>query len=173
MRGDFGEGNQHELALEHAWVGNLQFRRGDRLIAIYKDIDVEEAGAFGESFFAAEVVFDGAEGVEEREWREVCFGLNRAIEEPRLVEVVHGGGFVEGGEFLRLNASDGQGGDGGLQVGGAVAEVGAEGEVDGGGHVGVKKCSAYVGEAVCQEKSSWSSGYGKVVRTDATLGITI
>lgn len=165
VRGDFGEGNQHELALEHARVGDLQFGRGDGLIAIYKDIDVEEAGAFGESFFAAEVVFDGAEGMEEREWREVCFGLNGAIEEPRLVEVVHGGGFVERGEFLRLNASGGQGGDGGLQVGGAVAEVGAEGEVDGGGHVGVKKCSAYVGEAVGQEKSSWSSGYGKAVRS--------
>lgn len=148
MRGDFGEGNQHEFTFQHARVGDLQLGCGHGLIAIYKDIDVEEAGAFGESFFAAEVVFDGAESVEEREWREVCFGLNGAIEEPRLVEVVHGGGFVEGGEFLQLNASGAQGGDGGLQVGDAVAEVGAEGEVDGGGHVGVKKCSAYVGEAL-------------------------
>ena len=40
---------QNVVALEHARVGYLQFGRGDGLVAIYKDIDVEEAGAFGES----------------------------------------------------------------------------------------------------------------------------
>src|SRR5579859_8106696 len=105
-------------------MGDLQFGGGDGLVAIYKDIDVEEAGAFGEGFFTAEAVFNGADGVEEGEGCEVCFGLQGAIEEPGLVEVVDRGGFIEGGEFLRVDASGGQGGDGGLQVGGAVAEVG-------------------------------------------------
>ena len=124
--GDFGEGDEDELAVQQAGVGDLQVGGGDGLVAIYKDIDVEEAGALGEGFRAAELVFDGAESMEERERREVGFGLKGAVEEPGLVEVVDRGGFVEGREFLGVDAGGGQGGDGGLEIAGAIAEVGAE-----------------------------------------------
>ena len=61
LRRDFGERRQNEFAFEHSRMRDLQFGSSDRLIAEEKDVDVEEARAFGEGLYAAEFGFDCAE----------------------------------------------------------------------------------------------------------------
>ncbi len=66
------------------------------MIAEEKDVDVEEARAFGESFSAAKLGLDGAEGMQELDGLRIGFTFDDAIEEPGLVEVIDRLGFVEG-----------------------------------------------------------------------------
>ena len=60
FRRDFGERSENELAFQNSRVWNLQFGSVERLIAEEKDVYIEEARSFGESFLAAELGFDGA-----------------------------------------------------------------------------------------------------------------
>jgi hypothetical protein len=130
VRSQFGEGDEDEAALEHAGVGDLQVRLGDGFQAVEEDVQVEESRTFGDKFVAAEGSFDATEGAEESSSGESGFGVEDAIEEPGLVEEVHGLGFVESGDAEDADARLFEGGEGGAEIGGAVAQVGAEGEVD-------------------------------------------
>ena len=62
LRRDFGERRQNEFAFEHSRMRDLQFGSVERLLAEQKNVYIEEARALGESFLAAELEFDGAEG---------------------------------------------------------------------------------------------------------------
>ena len=62
---NFGEWSKHEFACQHARMGNLQFWSVHRLISEEKNVDVEDAWALSECFFATETSFDFAEGVQE------------------------------------------------------------------------------------------------------------
>jgi hypothetical protein len=93
---DFSERCENELTFEHARVRNLQLWRVDGFVAEKKDVDVEEARAFGKGFLAAEPRFDCAKGVQELNRLGIGFALNNTIKEPGLVEVVDGLGFVDG-----------------------------------------------------------------------------
>ena len=121
LRRDFGERRQNEFAFEHSRMRDLQFGSNDRLIVEEKDIDVEEARSFGEGFLAAELGFDGAEGMQELDGLRIGFTFDDAIEEPGLVEVIDRLGFVEGRNFMHMKICRGQRGDGGAQVRGTIA----------------------------------------------------
>jgi hypothetical protein len=121
LRRDFGERRQNEFAFEHSRMRDLQFGSKDRLIAEEKNVDVEEARAFGESFSAAKLGLDGAEGMQELDGLRIGFTFDDAIEEPGLVEVIDRLGFVEGRNFMQMKICRGQRGDGGAQVRGTIA----------------------------------------------------
>jgi hypothetical protein len=121
LRRDFGERRENELALEHAGMGDLQFGSVERQVAQKKDVYIEEARSFGESFFAAELRFDGSEGMEKFDGLGIGFAFDDAIEEPGLVEVIDRLGFVEGRNFLYPKICGRQRGDRGSQVRSAIA----------------------------------------------------
>jgi hypothetical protein len=121
LRRDFGERRQNEFAFEYSRMRDLQFGSNDRLIAEEKDVDVEDARAFGESFSAAKLGLDGAEGMQELDGLRIGFTFDDAIEEPGLVEVIDRLGFVEGRNFMHMKICRGQHGDGGAQVRGTIA----------------------------------------------------
>ena len=121
LRRDFGERRQNEFAFEYSRMRDLQFGSNDRLIAEEKDVDVEEARAFGESFSAAKLGLDGAEGMQEIDGLRIRCAFDDAIEEPGLVEVIDRLGFVEGRNFLYPKICGKQRGDGGAQVRGTIA----------------------------------------------------
>jgi hypothetical protein len=58
---DFGERSENEIARQHSGMWYLQFGSIARLIAEKKNVDVENARTFGESFLAAELRFNSAE----------------------------------------------------------------------------------------------------------------
>jgi len=96
---DFGQGCEDEIAQEHARMGNLEVGRIDDVVAVEKDVEIDEARAFGEGFFAAHLRFDVAEGSEELRSREVSLRFEDGVKEPGLVKVIDGFGFVDAGEF--------------------------------------------------------------------------
>jgi len=132
VRGDFGQRGQDEVALKHARVRDLQVRLLDRAVGVKKDVEVDEAGAFGERLVAAHVGFDLAEGGEEFVGRKTGFGTESGIEEPGLVEVVDGLGFVEARDSFDADGMAVEELDGFAEVVGSVANVGAKGDVHGG-----------------------------------------
>jgi hypothetical protein len=121
LRRDFGERRQNEFAFEHSRMRDLQFGSNDRLLAEEKDVDVEEARAFGESFSAAQLGLDGAKGMQELDGSRIGFTFDDAIEEPGLVEVIDRLGFVEGRNFMHMKICRGQRGDRGAQFRGTIA----------------------------------------------------
>lgn len=50
---DFGQGNEDEFALEHARMRHLQFRRVNGLVAVKKNIYVNQPRPFWHKLFAA------------------------------------------------------------------------------------------------------------------------
>jgi len=101
-RRDFGKGDQNKVALQHAWVWNLQFRGGDDFVAVEKDVQIDKAGTFGEGFLAAHAGFDFAEGVKQIDCRQICFRGNDGVEKPGLLEKINGFGFVDAGKFREM-----------------------------------------------------------------------
>lgn len=75
------------------------------------------------------------------------------VEEPGLIEVVDGLGFVDAGEFGDVDGGLGEPADGFAEVGLTVADVGAEREVDG-GHVWLLYACATA------EKAEHGMGFG-------------
>lgn len=131
--GDFGERCEDELALEHAGMRNLQVRGVDGVIAIEEDVEIDKAWAFGERLLASHLRFDVAEGGEELRGGEVGLGFEDGVEEPGLVEIIDGLGFVDGRELYDVDAGLGKKANGFAKIGFAVADVSAESEI-GRGH---------------------------------------
>ncbi len=121
LRRNFGERSENEFALQHPRVRDLQFGSVERLIAEEKDVDIEEARAFGECSLAAELRFDGTKCAQEFDGLRIGFTFNDAIEEPGLVEIIDGFGFVEGRNFLYLKICERQRANGGSEVRGTIA----------------------------------------------------
>ena len=64
IRGDFHERSEDEAALQHAGMRHLKFGSGDGVMAVEKDVQIDQARTFGERLFAAHGRFDGAELVQ-------------------------------------------------------------------------------------------------------------
>jgi hypothetical protein len=107
------------------------------LVGVEKEVEVDDAGAFGRGggAVAAHGVFDGEEAVEEVERGKRGFEEGGGVEEARLVEIADGVSGVEGGDGGDM-AEVGEATEGFAEVGFGRAveggEIGAEG--DGGGH---------------------------------------
>src|SRR6202035_4248712 len=60
IRSDFRKRDEHEFSLEHAWVGNLQFGRVNRFVAVEQNVQIDFPRPLCEGFFAAHAGFDDA-----------------------------------------------------------------------------------------------------------------
>src|SRR5262249_265831 len=128
-RSDFRERCEDEISLQHAGMRDLQFGQGDGFVAVEENVDVKQARALGELFFAAELLFDFAKGSQEIERCKGSFGFDHTVEKPGLVEKVEGFGFVKGRDFCY---ADGWGKrvDCAAQICRAVAEIRAERKIN-------------------------------------------
>jgi hypothetical protein len=113
LRRDFGERSENELPLQHSGMRDLQFGSVERLIAEEKNVYIEDARALGESFLAAELRFDGAEGVEKFDGLGINYAFDYAVEEPGLAQIIDRLGFVEGRNLAHMKICGRQRGDGG------------------------------------------------------------
>ena len=130
-RGNLGERREDEVSLEHARMGDLEIGCGDDFVSVKEDVEVDQARAFGERFLAAHLRFDFAERSEKLNSRKIGLRLEDGVEEPRLVEIIDRLGFVDAGKFCDVDTGFSEETNGFAQVFLAVANVGAEREVDG------------------------------------------
>ena len=79
---DLRKRNEDEKSFEHAWMRNLEIRSGDRFVAIEQDVQIDEAGAFGEVLLAAHGRFDFSHPAQEFLRRQISFGFEDRIQEP-------------------------------------------------------------------------------------------
>ena len=128
---DFGKWNQDEVALKHAGMRNLEISGGNSVVAIEKDVEIDEARPLGEGFSAAHLRFDVAECAEKLKGGENRLRFEDGVEEPGLVEEVDGLGFVNAGYLYDGDTGFGEETDGLAQVFLAVTNVGAERQVNG------------------------------------------
>ena len=111
---------------------NLQVWLVEGGVVVEQDIQVDEARALRKGLVAAHVGFDLPESGQELMRRKSGFRTEGGVEEPGLIEVVDGFGFVEARDFFDANGVAVEEMDGFAEVVGAVADVGAEGDVDDG-----------------------------------------
>ena len=123
---EFRQRDEDEGAFVQARVRNGQPGRVQDQVAVKEDIHVNQARAPADGRRATQFLFDVFQGCQQRRRFQARFGFNDHVEEGRLVGEAPGRRLVNGG---RLTNDDGrrQGRDGRAQVGGAVAEIGAEG----------------------------------------------
>jgi len=91
---DFGQRNKDESAIEHTRMWDLEIRRVDGFTAVEENVEVEEARTFGEGLLAAHLRFDKTKGAKEIEGVEFGLRFEDGVEEPILIEVIEGFGFV-------------------------------------------------------------------------------
>jgi len=97
--------DKDEIALQHAWVRNLQIGSGDGFVAVEKNIEIDEARTFGEELFAAHSGFDAAHGGKQIVGGEIGLDLEDSVKEPGLVEIIDRLGFVEAGNSRDMNVA--------------------------------------------------------------------
>src|SRR5271166_1924594 len=110
---------------------DLQIGSGDGVVAVEEDVEVDEARAFGEGFFAAHLRFNVAQSGEELKGGKIGLRCQDGIQKPRLVEKVDGLGFIDSGDFFDVDIGFGEKANGLAQVFFAVANVGTQRKIDG------------------------------------------
>ena len=130
-RGDLGERDENEAAVGEAGMRDFEVACADDGGGVKEDVDVEGAWAEADQAATPELEFDGADGVEELEREKRSFGFDAAVEEPGLLGEADGFSGVERRAKGDADANGIEEVEGAGDAGGAVAEVGAEGEIDG------------------------------------------
>jgi hypothetical protein len=99
MRRNLIERDEDEGALGQAGMGNFKIRFADAEIAVEENVEIERAGAVGEArrAVAAELLFDGQQGVKQRARSERGFKGDDGIYEAGLRGKSDGRGGVERG----------------------------------------------------------------------------
>jgi len=93
---DFGEGDEDEAAEGQARMRDVEFGRVNDGVGVKKNVDIDEAGAFGNAALATEGAFDGENRFHQVLRRQIRFSFDNRIEEPILFEEFDGLGFVKG-----------------------------------------------------------------------------
>ena len=83
---------------------DLQIGCADRVVAVKQDIQIDEAGAFGEGFLAAHGRFDFSHPTQEFVRGQTSFGFEDSIQEPGLIKIVDGRRFVDAGGLFHGDA---------------------------------------------------------------------
>jgi len=96
---NFGQGREHEIALQHAWMRDLQVRRVNGVSGVKQNIEIDEARAFGEGLLAAHVRFDLAKRGEELRGGQFGLRFDDGVQKPGLVEVIDRLRFVNAGKL--------------------------------------------------------------------------
>jgi len=130
VRGEVRQRDEDEGALVQARVGEGQPGDAEDEVIVKEDVHVNQARAPAYGCHAAEISLEVFEMFEEGGRLQVRFGAHDHVQEGGLVGDAPGRGLVNG---RRTTKDDGgrQSSQGRVQIGKAVAEVGAEGEVDG------------------------------------------
>ena len=129
-RDNFGQGDKHEIALEHTRMRDLEFRRVDRGVIVEKNVEVDETRPFGKGFPAAHAGLHVTEGAEQRCRRKTGLGREDGVEKPGLVVIIDRFGFVNARKPEHMDARFGEEANGFAQVFFAIANVGAERQID-------------------------------------------
>jgi len=114
--GNFGQGYEDEIALQHARMRDLQFGRVDGRLVVKKNVEVDQARAFREGFLATHTGFDLTQCPQERRGCQVGLRRQHRIEEPGLVEIIDGLRFVQAGSLKHPDRGTVQAADGFAEI---------------------------------------------------------
>ena len=106
-------------------MGNLEVGSVDGRVVIEQDVEIDEARTFSERFFATHLRFDGTKNAKELSGGKFGLCYQHGVEEPRLVEIVDGLGFVDAGDFCDANVRGTEQANGFAQVLFAFADIGS------------------------------------------------
>ena len=95
VRGDLGQRDEDEFALQHAWMWHLQFRPVDGVMAIEQNINVDQARPFANELLASHMRFDSPERAEQIRRGNFCLGFHDAIQKPRLLAKIDWLGLID------------------------------------------------------------------------------
>jgi len=104
IRVEFEEGNENEEALGDKGMWNDEFGSLDDFLVVEEDININEPRTPLRSRLTTHARFNIFNGVEEFLRREGCGDFNDAVQEPVLLFVSPGGGFIEGGSLEQGDA---------------------------------------------------------------------
>ena len=132
----FVERNENEGALGQARVGNFEIRFADAEIVVEENVEVEGAGAVGEAggAVAAELLFDGQQGVEQLARSEYCFKGDDGVDKAGLRGEADGRGGIERGaadDATKRGKARGCGGQRDVGQAGVAGQVRAHSDVSG------------------------------------------
>ena len=127
---DFGERDEDEAALGKTGMRDFETGGTNDGGGVKEDVDVNGAGAERDEASPTELVFDAADGMKELERKERSFGGDTAVEKPGLMGEADRFGGVERGATRDADAGSFKKLESAGDVGGAVAKVGAEREID-------------------------------------------
>ena len=120
-----------ELRPEHADVGGRDPVHPEHLVIIEKDVDVDDAGTPAKARLPPQVGFELLEPGQQLGGRQLGFGPQHHVEESRLILITPCRRLVDMGAGNNPAHIRSEGIERRTQIGDAVAEVGAEGKVDG------------------------------------------
>jgi hypothetical protein len=130
VRNKVGERGEHESALGHPRMRYLETRRADHGAGVEQDIDIDRARPFSHGADPAEFALYLA-GAGEQLHREECgLRFRHQVEEPALLDVIDGLCLIDRGSAENAKAGRGKPVEGGSQISLAVADVGAETEIN-------------------------------------------
>lgn len=130
VRRDLGERSEDEIALEHAGMGDLQVRRVDGFVGVEEDVQIDQPRTFGKGLLAAHFGLDAAKSGEKLRGGKIGLRFEDGVEEPSLVEVVDGLGFVDTRELGDVNRGLCETADGFTEIALAIADVRTKREID-------------------------------------------
>ena len=104
IRRQLCQGFEHEAAIRHARMRNLQLRRVDDGFFIEENVDVDSAGAFRYDSFPAQIALDLSNACEQIARRKSSPDFYNLIEEPGLLAHLLRLGLVDGGSPQDLYA---------------------------------------------------------------------
>ena len=91
----FCQGLENESALVHSWMRNDQVCGFDDEVVIKKDVDVDDACAFGLRTKASHFFLDRECKGKELSGRELCIESDSTVQEPGLWSNLDGLGFIQ------------------------------------------------------------------------------
>ncbi len=113
---DLDERYENKFTQKHTGMGNLQFRSVDGLVAVEKNVQIDQPRAFGQEFLAAHAGLDSAQSAQQIQWRNVSFGLYNAIQEPGLLAQIHGLSLIERRDACNAHSRISKRGNRGSQI---------------------------------------------------------
>lgn len=128
---DLGQRDEDELTFMESGMGDFKSFSANLHLIIEKDIEVDRPGSPREGLDPPHPGFNGFQCLEETGRAEVRFNLYHSIDEPILLGIADGSGFIKGGlgqERVAVNLQDFR--NGFFTATGLVPEVGTDPDVD-------------------------------------------
>lgn len=117
------QGNEHEPAFGKPRMGNLHPHFMNFNCSVEKNIEIDNPRAARDLLPAAELAFNGLKRFEQLARPERSIRFNNTIQEPWLLEKIHGLRLIGGRPAQNSHANIRQALDGAIQIRGAIAKV--------------------------------------------------